>query len=179
MYPIDAEDFRKVMVDMALFPLPKGVEKVDDLIPQYWNALKDQHIESVKRCAARHMRYGKFFPKPWELRPKDSRPVGEESDTDRARRAAFKKTNIAMWDARLKENPLLTKWQLLQAYVACGEATMDHGSDAFADRMRFARAAGERLLAQGEPPYFAAVLMGEIRSYVGEGMHSPTMELEL
>jgi hypothetical protein len=49
-------------------------KKLDDgLIQAYWSALKDQSLATVSEMAKVHMRYGKFFPKPVELRPKDSR----------------------------------------------------------------------------------------------------------
>jgi hypothetical protein len=71
MHTPDFDEFRRVLNGLAqTFSKPAP----DDLLVQaYWNALKDQTIESVKRQATYHTRYGKFFPKPVELRPRDER----------------------------------------------------------------------------------------------------------
>lgn len=53
---------------------------VTDLMKQtYWMALKDQPWEVVEVCAKSHSRYGKFFPKPAELRPKGEKHVEQDS----------------------------------------------------------------------------------------------------
>lgn len=50
-----------------------GKQLGDELVQAYWSALKDQSLGTVAELASTHMRYGKFFPKPVELRPKESR----------------------------------------------------------------------------------------------------------
>jgi hypothetical protein len=53
---------------------------VTDLMKQtYWVALKDQPWEVVEICAKSHSRYGKFFPKPAELRPKDEKRLHQDT----------------------------------------------------------------------------------------------------
>lgn len=53
---------------------------VTDLMKQsYWMALKDQPWEVVEVCAKSHSRYGKFFPKPAELRPKGEKHIEQDS----------------------------------------------------------------------------------------------------
>lgn len=51
-------------------------KKIDDESMQsYWRALKDQSLQQFERMADKHERYGRFFPKPAELRPKDDAGV--------------------------------------------------------------------------------------------------------
>lgn len=54
----------------------------DDTIQAYWGALKDLHLSVFRKFAERHERYGKFFPKPSDLRAKEDRlpevPGGKE-----------------------------------------------------------------------------------------------------
>lgn len=45
----------------------------DDTMQAYWGALKDQQLITFKRFAERHERYGKFFPKPADLRSKEDK----------------------------------------------------------------------------------------------------------
>ncbi len=51
-----------------------GKKTDDGLTKLYWTALRDLPLEAVKAGIARHVRYGKFFPKPAELRRADERP---------------------------------------------------------------------------------------------------------
>jgi hypothetical protein len=49
-------------------------KKIDDETMQaYWGALKDQSLLAFRKYVERHERYGKFFPKPSELRPKEEK----------------------------------------------------------------------------------------------------------
>lgn len=45
----------------------------DELIQVYWGALKDLQFPVFKRFVERHEKYGKFFPKPSELRGKEDK----------------------------------------------------------------------------------------------------------
>lgn len=76
MHKADSDRFRALLDEMAdVFSKPR----VDDVMLRgYWNALKDLPLEIVERCAATHRRYGKFFPKPFELRPKGDKPKHED-----------------------------------------------------------------------------------------------------
>lgn len=47
----------------------------DETTQAYWGALKDQPLSTVTRLVDQHTRYGKFFPKPVELRPKEDKPA--------------------------------------------------------------------------------------------------------
>lgn len=46
----------------------------DELVSACWDALRDQPFSRVKQLADAHLRKGKFFPKPYELRPKEDPP---------------------------------------------------------------------------------------------------------
>ena len=61
----------------------------------YFEALKDLALSTVKVCADSHARYGRFFPKPFELRPKDAKPPVVTDDTQY-------REAIAREDARLE-----------------------------------------------------------------------------
>jgi hypothetical protein len=61
-------------------------KKLDDETMQaYWGALKDQHLATFKRFVERYERYGKFFPKPSDLRAKEDKlPPVEDHNSLRA-----------------------------------------------------------------------------------------------
>lgn len=118
----------------------------DDIVQGYWAALKDLSMPTVVRCADNHLRYGKFFPKPAELRPRDDAPATVKED--QGFKAAVEQ-NIRNWNERLRENPLRTKWMLLDAYVARISVTEEPASPIYAERMSFAREVADRLLAEG------------------------------
>lgn len=74
MHPADFDGFTAVMGQLASV----YGKKLDDVTVQgYWRALKDRPLSSVSSLADKHMRYGKFFPKPFELRPKDEKPAAD------------------------------------------------------------------------------------------------------
>lgn len=71
MYRTDETAFKATLTKCAsVF----GKELKNELCSAYWDALKDLPLSTVERCAESHIRYGKFFPKPNELRPKDDAP---------------------------------------------------------------------------------------------------------
>lgn len=71
MHQGDFEAFTKVMSRLAVVYSKK---LNDELVQGYWMALKDQSLTTIEDCANKHSRYGKFFPRPVELRPKDDKP---------------------------------------------------------------------------------------------------------
>lgn len=117
----------------------------DEFAKSYWQSLKDQSLGSVRRHAETHMRYGKFFPKPFELRPKEEKP--KLADTTKAERdfQAAVEQNIGNWDERLRSNPLQTKYMLLDAYVARVNVEEHPGSIAYAEKMAWVGQVRERL----------------------------------
>lgn len=100
MYAQDFDRFRKVMDTLAeLFAKPK---LSDDAMGAYWEALKDLHIAVVEREAKSHGRYGKFFPKPVELRPKTEKapePQDEKAINESAQECERN------WEKLRQENP--------------------------------------------------------------------------
>jgi hypothetical protein len=73
----DYDGFTKVLEKLALVFSKK---LSDEVIAAYWEALKDQTLVTVSTLADRHIRTGKFWPKPVELRPKDA--VSPSTDDD-------------------------------------------------------------------------------------------------
>ncbi len=43
----------------------------DDIVEAYWVALKDLPLEVFKRAVESHLKRGKWFPRPFQLRPKE------------------------------------------------------------------------------------------------------------
>lgn len=100
MYKTDFPDFQKTIdrcADAFSKPRPN-----DEILQTYWRALQDQSIESVRQCADKHIRYGKFFPKPYELRPKDDKPATNVSADEKF--MAAMRDNARYWLSRLKED---------------------------------------------------------------------------
>lgn len=72
MHKPDYDRFRAMLDEHALM---FNRDKPDDILVQaYWNSLKDLPWEIVEACGKAHQRFGKFFPKPVELRPRDEKP---------------------------------------------------------------------------------------------------------
>ena len=142
----DFEDFRKLLDQQAeIFRSPKPS---DVLVQAYWQALTDVPIEAVQRCGALHLKRGKFFPKPVELRPKDIPPY--ENTGPGPTFEADQRRSIALWDERLRVDPARAKWHLLCAYLARTDCE-DPASIVYAERIAFCRAAAHRLLAEFGP----------------------------
>lgn len=62
----------------------------DELIQVYWHALRDLSLMHFERFAERHEKFGKFFPKPTELRPRDE--VASSVSRTPAMDAAFRES---------------------------------------------------------------------------------------
>jgi len=90
MYSTDQAAFREILNALGqVF----GKPVTDQIMGLYWDALRDQPIDLVKAMALAHTRYGKFFPKPKELRPKDDAPKN-----DTRKDAAFVEGEKRAWD---------------------------------------------------------------------------------
>jgi len=70
VHQADFDHFSAVLGKLAVV---YGKKLDNELVQAYWDALKDQSIVAIIDLATTHTRYGKFFPKPVELRPKDYR----------------------------------------------------------------------------------------------------------
>lgn len=92
MTPLDRGDFNGVLNRLALtFGRDLDAQTGD----VYFEALRDLALSTVKLCADTHARHGRFFPKPFELRPKDAKaPVITDDKPYR--------DGIARADARLE-----------------------------------------------------------------------------
>jgi hypothetical protein len=101
MYSTDAQGFRSILDELAtLF----GKDLTDDQRTMYWNSLKDRPIASIAECAHKHMRFGKHFPRPFELRPKDDKPPAEKRD-DAVLMEGEKRANERLEDLRGNNPP--------------------------------------------------------------------------
>lgn len=78
----------------------------DDTMQAYWRSLKDLALPVFIRFVERHEKYGKFFPKPSELRAKEDKlpPVaGNDADFKAAEMRCIihleqlRKTNLEEW----------------------------------------------------------------------------------
>lgn len=80
MHKPDFDTFRQALNVLAdTF----GRKPLDDLVLQvYWRALRDLPLEAFQRGCAYHARYGRHFPRPVELRPKDDKPTGAPESMD-------------------------------------------------------------------------------------------------
>lgn len=89
MHQADFDSFASVLGKLATV---YGKKLDDELVQAYWSALKDQTLSAIIDLSMKHMRYGKFFPKPVELRPKDSRdkPM-EHSSSNKAEERAMRR----------------------------------------------------------------------------------------
>lgn len=131
-----------------------GKEVDNDLAQAYWQALKDLAWETVNRKADEHLKRAKFFPKPSELRPKDTTPVSEMDERSRREFQMEQEKSAKHWDERLATNPIGTKWEILAAYKArtnCG--AFDRQPHEKQRRIDFANEATSRL--RMEAPEYA------------------------
>jgi hypothetical protein len=112
MYTTDFDRFR---VALETHGECFGKPVTDKIASAYWEALKDQHIAAFERASANHLRYGKFFPKPSELRPKGEK--APEPQDEKAINAA-NSASTEGWDALRRDNPRRF-WKLFaSAYMA-------------------------------------------------------------
>lgn len=120
----DFADFRSLLDRCAeVYGKPKPS---DALIEAYWSSLLDVNFAIVRRCAEAHMKHGKFFPKPAELRPKEDKPPavrdpGTDASFQAAERRAvanleeLRRTDEDAWrrEVRLRylDRRMATEWE--------------------------------------------------------------------
>ena len=151
MHRPDFEPFRAQLNALAgIF----GKKPPDDLqVQAYWNALRDLPLELVEQGVRHHIRYGKFFPKPVELRPKDERPGGGPVHDTAFRAAAENAKRNA--SANLASHDRLTRAKAQDALLTARLIGMDEqhrrtprrsgrGSRRATSTSRRSRDAGER-----------------------------------
>jgi hypothetical protein len=89
--PGERNECRSVMERLGrVFDRPIG----DDLLTDYWDALRDVPLPVLRERAARQMREAKFFPKPRDLR---TNPDGERRVSD----TRSPETGVDDWTAAL------------------------------------------------------------------------------
>lgn len=104
----------------------------DETVQAYWRALKDQTLPTIQRLADSHTRYSKFFPKPFELRPKEDRSHSDPK-ADTGFQQALER-NRQHWEEELRLYPAAARWRLLDATAARIAATHPAGSPLYAER---------------------------------------------
>jgi hypothetical protein len=141
MHTPDAVEFKALLGRLAVIfgkPAP-----ADDVIDAYWSALKDLHFAAVKRSAEHHIRYGKFFPKPFELRPKEDKR-SEETPSQRAAFDGALRENRQNWETWLAKEPAKARAALVVAYAARVEEQYQPGDMVRGEKLAFARENGWR-----------------------------------
>lgn len=98
----DYSEFRALLDRCAeVYGKPKPS---DGLMEAYWASLLDVHFTLVKRCAESHLKHGKFFPKPAELRPKEDKPAAvRDPSADAAFQAGERRAAENLEDLRRRD----------------------------------------------------------------------------
>lgn len=120
-------------------------KKLDDAqIKFYWNALKDRPLADIELRAEKYGQKGKFFPKPRDIRPNEAfTEVVEESAESKRRFEQLNRESEAVWNERLRADPLKAKLQLAAALAARYSVEADQGSTILAEKREWLR--GRRL----------------------------------
>lgn len=105
MLASDFDAFSTAMVGLARGLRAK--EPDDDDLQFYWRALKDLHVSAVMRRIEDWPKRSKFWPKPFELRPKDDRQTSEEPLAERAKIRAAIEANSENWHEMRTKDPEL------------------------------------------------------------------------
>lgn len=129
MQRADFAEFRELLNRAAeVYGKPKPS---DALIEAYWSSLLDVHFAIVKRCAEAHLKHGKFFPKPAELRPKEDKPA---TIRDPATDAAFRdgeQRAIRNLEEQRRRDPELWRKEVAMGHLDRLMATLEPGSAAY------------------------------------------------
>ena len=113
MYVHEFDKFRVTMDSLCdVFTRP---HMNDGQLAMYWDALKDQHIETFRAAAMHCTKFNKFMPKPAELRPRGEKPP--EPQDDRALDNAERLT-VQAWEELRARNPREYWTKFREAYVA-------------------------------------------------------------
>lgn len=143
-----------------------GKPVTDKLISSYWDALKDLHIAAFERAASSHMRYGKFFPKPAELRPKTEKapePQDEKAINESER------ASVKTWEAMRNEHPAKFWRMFAKAYIGRLHFRFAEGSPEFVSSVeRCLSRCNTELIRLGE------VGISETEIDTGMAYHNPT-----
>lgn len=142
MHRPDFEKFRGLLNSLAT---TFGKKPPDDVqVQAYWAALRDLPYELVEQGARHHTRFGKFYPKPVELRPRDDKPAGGPE----SRNAIDDADRIAeRWRERAQASGDALALAALQDAAWSRRLTMtDESHPAYAQVRQAAQAAADRHL---------------------------------
>lgn len=133
MHASDRDEFFALLDQLAeVF----GKPKLDDVKSQaYWRALRDLPLATIRRCAESHQRFGKFFPKPVELRPREDKPPIEASPRHEAELRAAIAYNRATWEELRRQDPEGYTYEHGMAVAARAMATTEEGSPIYAQAL--------------------------------------------
>lgn len=81
MHRDEFDSFSKLLEQLAVV---YGKELNDVILQAYWKALRDLSLAQLQSFAETHLKRGKFFPKPSELRPKEERTPYEADGKSKA-----------------------------------------------------------------------------------------------
>src|SRR5262252_4320708 len=128
MTPRDRDAFRQVLDNLGeVF----GREVKPALVDLYWQALRDLALSTVQALATSHSRHGKYFPKPFELRPAESRAAPPATD-DRAFRAGQDRSTHNL-QVLAREQPEAHRAEVQLRWADRIIATADPSSPEYAD----------------------------------------------
>lgn len=133
MYQTDFTDFAQTLRKLAEVFSKK---LSDETTQAYWGALKDQPLGTVTRLADQHTRYGKFFPKPFELRPKEDRPAVVRDAASDAKFREGEARAIANLEELRKQDPVAWRAEVQARYEARLIATQPSSSILYAEAMK-------------------------------------------
>lgn len=148
MHATDRDEFFALLDQLAeVF----GKPKLDDVKSQsYWRALRDLPFATIRRCAETHQRFGKFFPKPVELRPRDDKPPMEASPRHEAELKAATDYTRRTWDELRARDPERYAYEHGMAVAARAMATTDQHSPIYAQALSEYRYHSDQRLAAWE-----------------------------
>jgi hypothetical protein len=112
-----------------------GREVDQSLIDAYWVVLKDLALSTIKVVAQQHLRYGKFFPKPVELRPREDRSPSMTAGND----ADWKKLEadrVESMDWERVNNPVAFALSFNQSHLLQRLLSCEFGTAAYAEALR-------------------------------------------
>jgi hypothetical protein len=132
------EDFQRFRDCMRRLEGIYSKQIPDDVMQAYWGALKDLPFELVRERIDSHIRYGKFFPKPQEIRPKEERPKERNAAGDAAV-ADAEKSCIANLEELRREDPVRHRAEVQLRYCDRILATRPADSPEYAEALETAR----------------------------------------
>lgn len=112
-----------------------GKQLTDTLARSYWEALKDLPLPTICRYADKHIRHGKYFPKPYELRPRED-VKGDESPAAKAAHDEALRYNRETWDELFRKEPARAAVLSHSAHAAAMMSRFHPSEDGYAQWKR-------------------------------------------